>query len=145
MTRTEVLALLKPAGPRKRFRRQTGSVVKRTDGFYIRYYKDGDGGDRTKVTERLCDLTVLDPKKRELLAQSQLSTINNLRHAELRSRAPTPALTIDVFSRDTYLPWVKTNKRFPTVRGYKYDWKLYVKEHLGNHEPRHLIAPHKVK
>jgi integrase len=132
MTKTELLALLKPAGPRRRFRKQTGSVVKRTDGFYIRYYRDGDGGDRTKVTERLCDLTVLDPKKRELLAQSHLSTINNLRHAELRSQAPTPALTVSAFWVDTYLPWVKTNKRFSTVRGYEYDWKLYVKEHLAN-------------
>jgi len=62
---------------------QTGTVVERSDGFYIRYYKDGDGGERTKVTERLCDLTVLDPRKRKLLARSHMSAINNAHHMAL--------------------------------------------------------------
>jgi integrase len=75
---------------------------------------------------------VLDPRKRELLAASHLSTVNNLRHTELRSQTQAPALTIDAFWQDTYLPWVKTNKRFSTVRGYEYDWKLYIKEHLAH-------------
>jgi integrase len=132
MDLSHAATLLKPSGPRRRFRKQTGSVVKRTDGFYIRYYKDGDGGARTKVTERLCDLTVLDPKKRDLLAASHLSTINNLRHTELRSQTQAPALDIKTFWEQTYLPWVKNNKRFSTLRGYEYDWKLYVKEHLAH-------------
>jgi integrase len=131
MTKHEILELLKPAGPRRRFRKQTGSVVKRTDGFYIRYYKDTDGGERTKVTERLCDLTVLDPKKRDLLAASHLSTVNNLRHTELRSQTQAPALTIGAFWEQTYKPWVKNNKRFSTLRGYEYDWKLYVKDQIA--------------
>lgn len=121
-----------PSTPRRRFRKQTGTIVKRSDGFYLRYYKDGDGGARTKVTERLCDLTVLDPKKRELLASSHLSAVNNLRHAALRSQTPTPPLTIGDFWKDTYRPWVEQNKRFSTLRGYQYDWNLYVKEHLAH-------------
>ena len=97
MTKGEILTLLKADLPRRRFRNQTGSVVKRSDGFYIRYYKDSDGGGRTKVTERLCDLSVVDPQKRKLLAKSHMSAINNHHHAALRSEAPIPALTIGAF------------------------------------------------
>jgi integrase len=131
LTNINVKALLKPSGPRRRFRKQSGTIVERSDGFYLRFYKDGDGGTRTKVTERLCDLTVLDAKKRELLAASHLSTVNNLRHAALRSQTEAPALTIEAFWNDTYLPWVKENKRFSTARGYEYDWKLYVKDQIA--------------
>jgi len=53
MTEQTILELLRAKQkPRKRYREQTGTVVKRSDGFYIRYYKDSDGV-RTKVTERL--------------------------------------------------------------------------------------------
>jgi integrase len=131
MTKTELLELLKAGQSKRRFREQTGTVVKRSDGFYIRFYKDGDEGVRTKVTERLCDLTVVDPKKRNLLARSHLSTINNLHHAALRSAARTPVLTVGAFWDSTYLPWVKKNKRFSTLRGYEYVWKLYVKAELA--------------
>ena len=34
------------------YREQIGAVVKRTDGFYIRYYKDSDRV-RAKLTERV--------------------------------------------------------------------------------------------
>jgi len=131
MTKTELLALLKAGRSKRRYREQTGSIVKRSDGFYLRYYKDSDGGIRTKVTERLCDLAVVDPQKRKLLAKSHLSTINNLHHAALRSEAPAPVLTVGAFWESTYLPWVKKNKRFSTLRGYEYVWKLYVKAELA--------------
>ena len=130
MTKTELLELLKAGRSKRRFREQTGSIVKRTDGFYIRYNKAVDGV-RTKVTERLCDLTVVDPKKRDLLARSHMSTINNLNHAALRSEAPTPKLTVGAFWDTVYFPWVKDNKRFSTQRGYEYVWKLYVKAELA--------------
>ena len=107
MTKASILELLKASRSRRRFRQQTGSVVKRSDGFYIRYYKDNDGGDRTKVTERLCDLSVVDPQKRKLLAKSHMSAINNLHHAALRSDAPTPVLTVGAFWDTIYRPWVK--------------------------------------
>lgn len=134
MTKTELLALLKAGRTKRRYREQTGSVVKRSDGFYIRYYRDSDGGVRTKVTERLCDLTVADPQKRKLLAKSHMSAVNNLHHAALRSEAPAPVLTVGAFWDSTYLPWVKNNKRFSTLRGYQYVWKLYVKAELA-HRP----------
>ena|SRR5579864_1971559 len=130
MTKASLLALLKADRPIRRFRPQTGSVVKRTDGFYIRYYRDSDGG-RTKVTERLCDLSVVDPQKRKLLAKSHMSAINNLHHAALRSEAPAPVLTVGAFWDTIYRPWVEKNKRASTLRGYEYIWKLYVKPELA--------------
>src|SRR6266702_7558028 len=97
MTKASILELLKATRSIRRFREQTGTVVKRTDGFYIRYYRDSDGGGRTKVTERLCDLSVFDPQKRKLLAKSHMSAINNIHHAALRSEAPIPVLTVGAF------------------------------------------------
>jgi integrase len=131
MTKASILELLKANRPVRRFRQQTGTVVKRTDGFYIRYYRDSDGGDRTKVTERLCDLSIVDPQKRKLLAKSHMSAVNNLHHAALRSEAPTPVLTVGAFWDTIYRPWIVKNKRPSTLRGYEYVWKLYVKHELA--------------
>jgi len=131
MTKASILELLKASRSIRRFRPQTGTVVKRTDGFYIRYYRDSDGGGRTKVTERLCDMSVVDPQKRKLLARSHMSAINNLHHAALRSEAPAPVLTVGAFWDTIYRPWLQKNKRPSTLRGYEYVWKLYVKHELA--------------
>ncbi|HEU0048649.1 MAG: hypothetical protein DMG96_08755 [Acidobacteria bacterium] len=130
MTKASLLALLKANRTRRRYREQTGSVVKRSDGFYIRYYRDSDGG-RTRVTQRLCDLNVVDPQKRKLLAKSHMSAINNLHHTALRSEAPAPVLTVGAFWDTIYRPWLQKNKRPSTLRGYEYVWKLYVKHELA--------------
>ena len=137
MTKASILGLLKAARSKRRFREQKGTVVKRTDGFYIRFYRDGDNGKRIKVTERLCDLSVADPKKRALLKRSHMSAVNNAHHAALRSQAPAPLLTVGAFYEATYLPWVKANKRFSTIRGYEYDWRLYIQSELAG---KHLEA-----
>jgi integrase len=114
--------------PKPRFRKQTGTVVERTDAFYIRYYADSDG-ERRKITERLCDLGT--PKaKVKLLRDSHMSAINNARHTTLHSATPAPVMTVGAFWKETYLPWVQANKRFSTARGYQTVWKLYVKPEL---------------
>jgi integrase len=129
MTKASLLEMLK-SDKRPRFREQTGSVVRRSDGFYIRYYKDGDGGERTKVTEWLCDLNTPE-KKRALLQTSHMSAINNARHTALKSpTAEAPSVTVGAFWQTTYFPWVQANKRSSTARGYETDWKLYVKPEL---------------
>lgn len=129
MTKASLLELL-TADKKQRFREQRGTIVKRSDGFYIRFYKDGDGGVRVKATEWLCDLST-DATRRRLLARSHMSSINNARHTALQSpTAEAPALTVGAFYKDVYLPWVKANKRFSTIRGYEYVWKLYVKPEL---------------
>jgi integrase len=127
MTKADIAELLR-ANRKQRFRRQDGTVVERTDGFYIRYYADHDGG-RRKVTDRLSDLGTA-PAKLELLRRSHMSAINNVRHTELQSATATPVLTVGAFWQTTYLPWAQTNKRFSTSRGYENVWKLYVKPEL---------------
>ena len=127
MTKADIAALLR-ANRKQRFRRQDGTVVERTDGFYIRYYADHDGG-RRKVTDRLCDLGTA-PAKLELLQRSHMSAINNARHTSLQAATPAPVLTVGAFWQTTYLPWAQANKRFSTARGYENVWKLYVKPEL---------------
>lgn len=133
MAEPTVLELLRSKQPRKRYREQTGTVVKRSDAYYIRYYKDADGGTRTKVTERLCDLST-NPRLIPSLQRSFISSINIERHNTLQSviETPTAPLTIGTFWTETYQPWVKANKRFSTLRGYEYDWKLYVKDQISH-------------
>jgi hypothetical protein len=84
MAEPTVLELLRGAKqPRKRYRKQIGAVVNRTDGFYIRYYKDSDGV-RVKVTERLCDLSP-DVRLIPSLQRWFISSINIERHNILQS------------------------------------------------------------
>jgi hypothetical protein len=106
------------------FRKQTASTIKRSNGFYIRFYKHIDGV-KTKVTERLCDLTITDRQKRRLLADAHLLAINSQRHAELRSTAAAPRpLTVVEFWEKTYLPFVTDNLKASTGFGYKHMWML---------------------
>jgi integrase len=130
MTKTELLEVLhqKLQSHKPRFRRQQGTVVRRSDGFYIRYYEDRDGV-RTKVTERLCDLGT-GPAKVNLLRDSRLSAVNSARHTALQSATPAPVVTVGAFWKTTYFPWVQANKRHSTVSGYESNWKLYVKPEL---------------
>jgi integrase len=127
----DVTGLLKAQRSKLRYRKQTGSIIERTDGFYIRFYKDIDGV-RTRVIERLCDLDT-DSHTRELMAESHMSAINHQRHAALHSTAPAP-ITVGTFWEQTYRPWVIANKRSSTLRGYDYDWKLYIKREIAHRE-----------
>jgi hypothetical protein len=131
VNKASILEPLKASRSKRRFREQAGSIVKRSDGFYIRYYRDSADGVRAKVTERLCDLSVADPRKRKLLARSHMSAVNNLHHAALRSEAPSPMLTVGHFWEITYRPWVEKNKRPSTLRGYGYVWNSYLKAELA--------------
>jgi hypothetical protein len=112
-----------------RFREQQGTIVKLSDAYYLRFYRDGEAGQRLKVTEKLCGLDTSTAKVK-LLAASHMSAVNNARHTSLKSAAPAPALTVGAFWKATYLPWVQQNKRSSTAHGYESDWKLYVRWEL---------------
>jgi integrase len=132
MTKTQIEELIRQ-NRKQRFRRQHGTVVERTDGFYIRFYRDEEAG-RTKVTEFLTKKTAqyhsVNCVAVKLLRDSYMSAINNARHTELQAATPLPVLTVGAFWQSTYLPWVQANKRFSTARGYETVWKLYVKPEL---------------
>lgn len=127
MTKTALLELLK-ADKQRRFREQTGTVVKRTDGFYIRFYKDVDGV-RTKVTERLCDLGT-DAATLRTRQRSFMTGINNTQQIALASPTEAAPLSIGGFWSATYLPWAKTNLRYSTSRGYEKIWEQYLNDEL---------------
>ncbi len=124
--------LRRKSEPKQRFREQHGVIVKLSDGFYIRFNRDGEDGKRTKVTERLCDLTT-SAAKVKLVARSHMSAVNNARHTTLKSTTPAPVLTVGAFWTATYLPWVKQNKRASTAKVYESNWHMYVKPELGTH------------
>jgi len=132
MTKTALFELLK-ADKQRRFREQKGTVVKRSDGFYIRYYKDGDGGSRTKVTERLCDLDANAATLRTR-QRSFMTGINNAQQIALSSPTEAAPLTIGGFWSATYLPWAKNNLRYSTSRGYKKLWEQYLKDALDEEQ-----------
>lgn len=115
--------------PKPRFREQKGTIVKLSDGFYIRFYRDGEDGARTKVTERLCNRDT-SAAKVKLLAASHMSAVNNARHTSLKSSAPAPVLTVGAFWKETYLPLVKQNLRASTADHYESDWRMYIKPEL---------------
>jgi integrase len=133
MTKSEILELLNARQSKRRYREQSGAIVQRSDGFYIRFYKDSDKGVRTRITEWLCDLTVVDAQERKKLARAHMTTVNNLHLAAVRSGTPAQVvLTFDAFWNSTFVPWMIANKRFSTQRGYSYVWRLYLRAELGN-------------
>jgi len=115
------------ANQRRRFRTQSGTVVERHDGHYLRFYVDGQDGERQKVTEFLCKLQT--PKlKIEISQRRRMAEINGSQRAE----APLPVeLTIGDFWIATYFPWVEKNKRASTARGYAKLWSGYVEKPLA--------------
>ena len=133
MTKADIEDLIR-SNRKQRFRRQHGTVVERTDGFYIRFYRDGEDGQRTKVTEFLTKKTEqyhsVNCVPIKLLRDSYMSAVNNARHTALQATTPAPVLTVGAFWQTTYLPWAQANKRFSTARCYEYVWKLYCKPEL---------------
>jgi integrase len=112
----------------RRFRTQTGTVIERHDGHYLRYYSDSqDGSQRRKITELLAPLgtkaTVVEINRRRRMAE-----IN----AAQRAKVPVPGdLTIGDFWEETYLPWVKSERAASTARGYEKLWVGYLEKDLA--------------
>jgi integrase len=122
---------------RRRFRKQQGTIVERSNTFFLRFYRDGENGERIKVTEKLCekgpDFPSANCRAVIVLRDLRMSQINAERHQTLAVATPLVAepITIGEFWLQTYLPWVTANKRASTARGYKYVWSLYLKAELS--------------
>jgi integrase len=113
----------------RRFRTQKGTLIERRDGFFLRYYIDASGGQRRKVTERLCDLgtkrTVIEIKMKH-----RMLDINGAQKEGNRTVAIAEQ-TIGDYWRESYLPWCEANLAKSTVRGYKKLWDL-LESRVGN-------------
>jgi integrase len=122
----DIKALLK-TNRQRRHRRQTGTVVKRGDGFWLRFYTDNARGQRVKTSERLCglDASASTVKQKRKLRMAAINA------QPLQDRAAGASdLTVGAFFTETYLPWAKENLRWSTVRGYEQLWAQVLKVEL---------------
>ena len=118
-TLTELLKLNRD----RRFRTQEGHVVRRRDGWFLRYYTDDPSGQRSKVTEKLCEL---DATKQQIRAAKTQRMKKVNQEQERRSEKRPAELTIDRFWTDSYLPFIRKALRPSTVIGYERTWSLYL-------------------
>ncbi|PYX30449.1 MAG: hypothetical protein DMG80_11975 [Acidobacteria bacterium] len=113
----------------RRHRTQSGTVVKRGDGYWLRYYSDGTNGNRNKVTEKLGDLELsrADVSKLRRIRMKAINDHQRRKHVDERP----PEMTIGRFWTEIYLPWVREKKRFSTVYGYEKLWKHYCEKEVA--------------
>jgi integrase len=111
------------ANRKRRVREQKGTLVERRDGFYLRYYIDGQDGTRRKVSEWLCDL---DTKKKliEIKLKQRIFEINTQAENGVTAEAVVVDQTIADFWEKNYIPWCEANLAKSTVRGYKKLWAV---------------------
>jgi len=121
----------------RRFRKQQGTIVERSNAFWVRFYRDGGDGTRIKVTEKLCDKTKEFPSADchavTVLRDVRMAQVNAEHHKELSAPTPlpqAPPLTMGAFWVTTYQPWVLANRRWSTHRGYKIIWEQYLQDEL---------------
>jgi integrase len=104
-------------------------VVKRSDGVYLRYYIEGQDGQRKKATEKLCGLEATRHTI-ENARRKRMKAINEQTRSSLQ--APANELLVGEFWEKDYLPWVTEKKRFSTVYGYKKLWTQYLSKELAS-------------
>lgn len=113
----------------RRHRTQAGTVVKRGDGFYLRYYVDGDDGNRTKVSEKIAELGTGRAMLTKLRKARML--VVNAQAKEMLAAQPAE-LTIGAFYEKEYLPWIRAKKRYSTVFSYESLWSIYIEPAMGD-------------
>jgi integrase len=143
LTKTKLTELIQ-ANRHRRFRRQHGTVVERRGKFFLRYYTEGQDGNRVKVTEELCkkDAThhSVDCQLVDMLREQRMVAVNGDAHAKMSAPTPlpkAPPVTIGAFWKLTYLPWAKENLRHSTSRGYERLWSQYLQ---GSLESKTLVG-----
>jgi integrase len=110
----------------RRFRRQSGSVIERSGGFFLRYNSEGK-----KITVKLCDRDKrhhsVDCIPVQLLRDTKMAEVNAGTHAAVASSTVMVDQTIGEFWVTTYLPWMtKKQLRASTRRGYENIWEQYL-------------------
>jgi integrase len=122
---------------KRRFRKQTGHIVERSNAFFVRFYRYAADGSKVKVTEKLCDRSAdhysADCHAVKVLCDLHMARVNAERHKQMAVAVPlppAPGLTIGGFWQATYMPWMEANLRNSTQRCYKYLWSLYLRDEL---------------
>src|SRR5579862_7017186 len=120
--------------------RQQGHIFKASGSWYLKYREDAlENGQpvRKLKTHRLAPVddrcrTESDARK---LADDYLAPLN--------SGKLTPQSTISVrdFTENTYLPFVKGEKRASTYKGYRDIWNVHLEPRIGNLRMRDVKTP----
>jgi integrase len=129
---TEIVDAVHAAKRLPRFRTQSGQVVERSDGFWIRFYDWASGddpiGERKKVSRWLAppdtDKLELDSLRRDFIKKV---------NAQQRGfRLPDPKeRTAGQFWIIEYFPVIEANRAWATANSYKIVWETYCAEHFS--------------
>src|SRR4051812_12987523 len=113
-------------------RHQRGSIVEKSNAFYVVYRTTLDG-ERKQVWHLLCeknrDTGHGSPSSKAVreLAEDHMRTVNSDNGVR-----PGADLTVTKFWDDTYLPFIKENLKPSTVQGYQQIWNKNLKPHFGD-------------
>jgi integrase len=125
-------------------REQNGSIIPRSGKWYVSYWEQRNingMAERKRVTHYLGEKTTRGkhpPADIEDECKRYMARVN----ASNQTVQPEHVLTITDFVDTVYLPWVRANRRAPTINGYEKIWKTHLKEHFGDmllrdYEPHH--------
>jgi integrase len=115
---------------RRRPRYQQGSLFERSGSIYVRYYtRDAEGKPQRKV-EFLCER---DEKHHSLTAKPVLKLLADFQRKINSDSRPQRAVMVTDFWTDTYLPFIRENRRPSTVDGYTQLWESQLKSHFAKH------------
>jgi integrase len=118
---------------KSRFRTQTGTLVRGSDGFYVRYCVDGIGASgefkRKKIARWLCPLET-DVVDRGRLMKKFMASENARQKGVERVPPSADDLTVGRFWVTEHLPLIKEERSWATHRTYERLWHQYLQPHL---------------
>ena len=114
----------------KPVRYQKGHLYEDHGAWFVRYRLEvREAGGSTKVqrvTERLGSVESIPTKtEAEALRLELMQRVNS------GQNSPHPSMTLAEFVEEFYLPWVKSELRASTHKGYRDIWNLYICERGG--------------
>ena len=109
---------------------QAGTIYESSGRLYVKYRVTVDGA-RKRVSHLLCDLDPDNERKSwataEALRGAHMEKVND----QAAPSAPSK-VTIAAFWENVYLPFLKSDKRLSTWKGYVHIWKRWLKPHFGD-------------
>jgi integrase len=121
---------------KSRFRTQTGTLVRGSDGFYCRYMVDGIGASangefkRKKIATWLCPLET-DVIDRSRLMKKFMAGENARQKGAERVPPSADDLTVGRFWETKHLPLIKEERSWATHRTYERLWHQYLQPHFA--------------
>jgi integrase len=115
-------------------REQTGSIILRSDKWYVSYWerRNVNGSvERKRVTHYLGEKTTRGKHPPAEIVEACKGFMAGI-NVNNQTVKPEHVVSITDFVDTVYLPWVRTNKRAATINGYEKIWKAHLRDHFGN-------------